>query len=373
MQNPFVFGVATDEEHFTDRTEDTHRLLQNFRHGVNSMIISPRRWGKTSLVHKVSRLAQSPTLKVVNIDIFACRNREDFYHLFATEVIKQSASKWEEWAENAKNFLVSLMPKISFGVDPLTDFSIALDFSNKRLNDEVLHLPERIATQKNIKIVICIDEFQQIAEFHESLEFQKQLRSVWQLQKNVSYCLYGSKKHIMSELFSKQNSPFYQFGDMFFLEKISSKDWIPFICDRFRTTNKTINPEFAEQICRIADNHSSYVQQLSWNVWVRTKESVNQENIDEALEQLIKQNSMLYYQYTEGLTAYQINYLKAVADGIQDTWTATETLKKYNLGTSGNIKRLKDALQKKELIDTEGANVYFNDPIFKIWFMRNIS
>ncbi len=95
MENkPFVFGVATSGDNFTDRKKETARLLSNFRHGVNTVLISPRRWGKTSLVRKVCRLAQSDTLKVVYLDIFSCRSEREFYDAFASAVLKQTSSNW---------------------------------------------------------------------------------------------------------------------------------------------------------------------------------------------------------------------------------------------------------------------------------------
>ena len=101
MENkPFIFGVATSGDNFTDREKETERLLLNFRHGVNTVLISPRRWGKTSLVQKVCSLAQSDELKVVYLDIFSCRSDKDFYDAFATAVLKQTSSKLEDWLEN---------------------------------------------------------------------------------------------------------------------------------------------------------------------------------------------------------------------------------------------------------------------------------
>ena len=101
---PFIFGVATSGDNFTDRKEETKRLLQNFQHGVNTVLISPRRWGKTSLVQKVCHLAQSDKLKVVYLDIFSCRSDKDFYDTFAAAVLKQTSSKLDEWLENVKLF-----------------------------------------------------------------------------------------------------------------------------------------------------------------------------------------------------------------------------------------------------------------------------
>lgn len=372
MSNPFVFGSATSGEQFTDRVKDTERLLANFTHGISVILISPRRWGKTSLVQKVSTMARSKDIKVVNIDVFSCRNVDDFYQLFATEVIKQTANKWEEWADNAKKFLSALIPKISFGVDPNTDFSVSLDFSNTKLNDELLDLPQKIAKDKGFRIVVCIDEFQQIAEFADHVHFQKKLRSVWQLQTEVSYCLYGSKKHVLSELFSKQSMPFYKFGDVLFLQKISTDDWISFICERFLSTGKNISAELAKKICDTVENHSSYVQQLSWNVWIKTDTYATSVDVDAAVIDLFNQNSMLYYRYIEGLSGFQINFLRAVADGKSSEFTRSETLHNYHLGTSANVKRLKDALEKKGLIDITGKIVSFNDPVFKLWFQQNV-
>ncbi|MEE1253052.1 MAG: ATP-binding protein, partial [Bacteroidales bacterium] len=214
MENkPFIFGIATSGDNFTDRKKETERLLLNFQHGVNTVLISPRRWGKTSLVQKVCRLAQSDKLKVVYLDIFSCRSDKEFYNAFATAIIKQTSSKFEEWLDNAKLFLSRITPKISIGPDPMTDFSISLEMNPKSEDiDEILQLPEKIAQKKNCSIVICIDEFQQIAEFSDSKTFQKRLRTIWQLQKDVSYCLFGSKKHLMNELFEKKSYPFYKFG-----------------------------------------------------------------------------------------------------------------------------------------------------------------
>jgi len=372
MENPFVFGTATFDEWFTDRETETHRLLANFQNGINTMIISPRRWGKTSLVLKASSLAKNKDLKIVNMDIFSCRSEVDFYQLFAVEIIKQTSNKWEEWANNTKQFLISLRPKITFGADPMNDFSISLDFSNKQLNEDILNLPQKIASEKKIKIVVCIDEFQQITEFNNSISFQKRLRSFWQLQKDVSYCLYGSKKHLMSELFSKQSLPFYKFGDLIFLQKIDTADWIPYIQSRFAHTRKSISGNLAESICQIVDNHSSYVQQLAWLVWVRTERTTTEQDLEEALNDLLNQNSMLYYNYLENLTAYQINFLIAITDGVHHEFSKKGIIAKYNLGTSSNIARIKKSLEQKELIDIYPKKITINDPVFQLWLRKNV-
>lgn len=374
MENkPFIFGIATSGDNFTDRKKETERLLLNFQHGVNTVLISPRRWGKTSLVQKVCRLAQSDKLKIVYLDIFSCRSDKEFYNAFATAIIKQTSSKFEEWLDNAKLFLSRITPKISIGPDPMTDFSISLEMNPKSEDiDEILQLPEKIAQKKNCSIVICIDEFQQIAEFSDSKTFQKRLRTVWQLQKNVSYCLFGSKKHLMNELFENKSYPFYKFGDAIYLQKIGTQDWVEYICNRFSVTGKQISEQLAERISQAVDNHSSYVQQLAWLVWVHTDKIATEKDFESAYQDIIDQNTPLFEKQTESLTTYQMNFLRAVLDGVHSEFTKQEILNKYQLGTSANISIVKRALEKKELIEIEKRKIIIPDPIMSVWLKREL-
>lgn len=373
MDKPFIFGVAAAGDNFTDRKNESLRLKANFTHGVNTIIISPRRWGKTSLVRKVSQSIHEKDIRMVYLDIFSCRSEYDFYKAFTTAVLKQTSSRLDEWIENAKSFLSHITPKISIGTDPTSDFSLSFEWNPKEGSaDEILQLPERIAEKKNIRIVICIDEFQQIAEFDDSKTFQKKLRTIWQLQKLTSYCLFGSKKHLMNELFEKKSLPFYKFGDVMYLPKIGKPDWIEYICKQFRQTGKEISAEQAGQICDLTENHSSYVQQLSWLVWLHTEQAVSAQSIDEAVEDLLAQNSILYQRETENLSSYQMNFLRAMVDGVDSEFSRKEVIDTYRLGSSANVQRIKKALAQRELIDIEGRKVVLNDPVFKLWLEREI-
>lgn len=371
---PFVFGVRVEGNTFTDRKEETNRLKMNFLYGVNTILISPRRMGKTSLVEKVCSLVESDTLKIAKIDAFGCRSENDFINAFATAVVRATSSKWEEWMENAKTFLSRFIPKISIGQDPLTDFSIALEYNRANtVTEDILQLPETIAKQKGIKIVICIDEFQQIADFPDSITFQKKLRSVWQLQRNVSYCLYGSKKHMMEKMFQSQSHPFYRFGDLFYLDKISETDWVEYICDRFRVTGKEISRELASEICTVTDRYSSYVQQLAWLVWLRTDKHATKEDVEFGIDRMLDACEPLFIQQTESLSAYQMNFLRALANGVHTGFTRSEILDTYQLGTAANISRLKKALTEKDLIMmTAPKKLEISDPILALWLKKRI-
>ena len=371
IDNPFVFGKAAEGIYFTDRVEDSRRLMANFTHGINTILISPRRWGKTSLVKKVISEIDNPDIKPVFIDIFQCKSEYEFYHTFATAIIKQTSSKIDEWVEMAKTFLSNISPKFSFGTDPMNDFSLSFEWEPKNNMDaEILQLPEKIARKKNIRLVVCLDEFQQIADFNDALTFQKKLRSVWQHQQNVSYCAFGSKKHLMENIFNDKSMPFYKFGDMMFLKKIPTEDWIPFVRTKFQLTGKQITAEQVTDICEAAENLSTYVQHLSWIVWYKSAEVVTDKNITDAIDDLLEQNKVFFQREVEQLSEHQLNFLSAIANGVNTGFSRKEIIRKYRLESSANIQSVKKALLKKDLIDIDGQEIYLNDSLFKLWLKR---
>ena len=371
---PFVFGVKAEGEVFTDRKEETEILRQNFTHGINTIIISPRRMGKTSLVDKVAGIVACDEIRVARMDAFACRSERDFANAFVTAVIKATSTRLDEWIQNTKTFISHLVPKISFGPDPMNELSISVDYNDFPNGlDEMLSLPEKVASKCGYRIVVCIDEFQQIGEMNDSLTFQKKLRTVWQHQKHVTYCLYGSKKHMMENIFLNSSCPFYRFGDLFYLRKISREDWVAFICDRFEKTGKSISEELAGTICDMTERYSSYVQQLAWFLWLRTESDACREDLEIAVNRLLDANESLFIQMTESLSEYQMNFLRALTDGVTSGFSTQNVLDKYRLGTSANINRLKKSMKEKDLIDSPRANcIELSDPILKLWLKKRI-
>lgn len=369
MTSPFVYGMSVEGENFTDRELETRRLVLNFEHGVNSILISPRRMGKTSLVKRAASMINVPDIKVVYMDIYKCRTEYDFYEIFASSVISAAATRMEKMIETAKEFLTSIKPSISYSPEPNTDFALSLGVSPKfNTPEEILNLPERIAQKRGIRIVVCIDEFQQIGEMPQSLTVQKTIRSVWQHHRHTSYCLFGSKQHLMSELFYSRKMPFYQFGDMFFLKKIPTEKWVPFIVSRFQKAGKQISDELAGRICTAVDNYSAYVQQLAWNVMVVSGETVDAQAVTQGIRATLDQVVPLFIEQTSPLSTYQLNFIRAICQGHHDDFGKAEVTSMFNLGTRSNLPKLKKALIEREIIEVTETGCYIADPLFKLWF-----
>lgn len=372
MEAPFLYGKTVTEDAFTNRSADIKRLTGNLQNHINTILISPRRWGKSSLVKKVTTGISSRSTRIIMLDLLSIRNEEEFYKVLATETIKATSNKLTEWIQTGKEFLKHLTPKISLGTDPMQDFDISFEWKELEKNyKEILNLPQKIAKKKKLHLVICIDEFQNCESFKEPKLFQKRLRTEWQHHHQVTYCLYGSRQHMMAELFEKQSNPFYKFGDVLYLPKISRQDWISFIRDQFRATKKSIAEDMANLIAAMVQDHSYYVQQLSYLVWTATSKTVTPEIIMAAVEDLLAQNAILYTRETENLTNIQFNFLKALAEGVHTGLSSREVVNKYQLGTSANVLKIKKVLIQKELIDDQ-AGIYFLDPVYELWFKKNM-
>ena len=370
--SPFIYGTTVSIQSFTNRETESAKLQSNLLNGINTTIISPRRWGKSSLVEKVIAdiNKKDKKTKTVIIDLFSVSSEEEFLEHFAREVIKASSSKWQEWMGSGKEFFKKLIPKLSLGIDPTTDFSVSFDWHElKKNSDEILNLPETIAKKKGIKFIICLDEFQNLASFNDYLNFEKKLRACWQRHKSVTYCLYGSKRHMMTDIFNNPSKPFYRFGDIMLLQKIETKKWVSFICKSFAATGKQIDEKTAEIIPFVMKNHSWYVQQLAHYTWNVTHKRATSTEVFTALKELINANSPLYQKETESISHTQLNLLKAVAKD-ETQFTSAAVMNKHQLGTPRNVSKNKTILINNDIIHEINNKFEFVDPAFELWFKK---
>ena len=338
FQSPFQFGTLATEENFIDRTEDRALLKQLLASHINVMLISPRRWGKSSLVKKaMTELSEEDKeVRICYIDAFSIGSEAEFYRTFASQVIACASSKF--------------VPQ-------------------ERDKMAILQLPELLAKEKGIRIIVCIDEFQQLANLPEYKDMEGKMRSVWQQQQLTSYCLYGSKRNMMLNIFNNSNSPFYRFGQVIFMQKIAKEHWIPFILSSFEKTGKRISESFASRICDVVECHSWYLQQLCYFIWSFTVSEVTEEVFSLGLKQVLNINTPMFQNDTENLSSTQIEMLKAIADGEQH-FSAQAVKQVYNLGNPNTIVKNKKILQNKDIIEKQKADFVFVDPIYRLWFQE---
>ena len=357
--SPFQFGTLATNENFIDRQEDRALLKQLLSSHINVMLISPRRWGKSSLVKRaMSELAgEDNNVRICYIDAFSIGSESEFYRTFASQVIACASSKMERWIEDAKKFLTGVIPQVVVS-DQVTDF-MAFDLKfvpQERDKMTILQLPELLAKEKGVRIIVCIDEFQQLANLPEYKDMEG--------REGLPASL---PRYMMLNIFNNSNSPFYRFGQVIFMQKIAKEHWIPFILSSFEKTGKSISAEMAERICDAVVCHSWYLQQLCYFIWSFTVSEVTEDIYHLGLKQVLNINTPMFQNDTENLSSTQIEMLKAIANGEQH-FSSQAVKQIYNLGNPNTIVKNRKTLQNKDIIEKQNDAFGFVDPIYRLWF-----
>lgn len=368
--NPFKYGEFASGAGFCNRKPEIKRLHQAFHDGQSIILISPRRWGKSSLVDEALNRYKGGKLLVIKIDCFGKRSAEEFYLALLQTSLKSSSTKLQEISNTVKKFLSGIVPYISFSTGPADEVKISFSSVPDKIDaSAILDLPQKIAVEKGVRVVVCIDEFQKIAEWNDGNSILERLRSQWQKHPDVSYCLYGSQRHLMAALFTDSSQPFYRFGETIFLQKIKREEWVHFIIERFEKSGKKIEKSLAELLADKAACHSYYVQYLSRLTWNNTEKIVTEDIVNQSFADLLNDQVNIFQRITERLTQYQINYLKAFCQG-ETKFSSTKVLKEYNLGSPGNIKRIEKVMEDLEIIDYSEEEAFFTDPFFEPLFRK---
>jgi hypothetical protein len=371
MEFPFVFGRIVTGSQFIDRKKELAKLKTNIDHGIHTVLISPRRWGKSSLVKYLSKkLSKNKNLKFVFIDLFRQADELEFYEEYSQTVLKEVSTKLEDLGNLVQKFFKTIQPGITIGNVGSGEFNVTLQWEDMEKNyDEILDLPEKLAKKRKQKFIICIDEFQNMEKFKNPGLFQSRLRSVWQHHTHVVYILYGSKRPIMDKIFNDQNNPFYRFAENMYLPKIKKKHFSRYIISTFEKSGKTIPKDRAVKIIDLAEKNPYFVQQLARYVWMKSSEMVVESDLQEAVDEIMLQNAIWYLREVERMTPPQFNYLKAVVNKEQNL-SGQEVLKKYKLGSSANVAKIKKVMEEREILDYWNPYPEFMDHFFKEWIKK---
>ena len=371
---PFMYGLIAENDNFIDRVEDRKQLKTFLGGGINVMLISPRRWGKSALVKAaMEELKQEDKqIRVCYLDASRIISEEEFYNKFAIAVIEAASSTLEKKWADFKQYVQALIPGVKLKASAFDAVEMKMELNFAPLKDSaerVLQLPEQISIDKGLHIIVCIDEFQQLSYLPNWKKMEATMRSVWQHQHHANYCLYGSKRHMMMDIFNNSNNPFYRFGQVLYMKKIEKQYWMPYIIEGFTKTGKHISEELASMICDIAQCHSWYVQQFSLFVWMNTETEVTEEIVNRQLQVVIDTNADMFAKDIENLAASQVAMLRAVSAG-ETQFNAKEVVERYGLGAPRTITLNKKTLIKRDIIEVNGDGYQFIDPIYALWFKR---
>lgn len=370
QKNPFLTTGYISEEYFCDRKEETEKLIRLFENGNNVTLISERRIGKTSLIqHVFEKIKEKDEFYTIYVDIFSSRSIEDFIKQLSEAIMKKFSERTSV-GEIFWKFIKSLRPLISFDNitgEPQVQINYQSEFEKTNTLQNIIQLLEK----QDKRVIVAIDEFQQITEYPEK-NIEANLRTQIQFLKNTSFIFCGSKRKLLIDMFSNAKRPFYMSTQMMFLDKIQSDIYAEFITHQFNKNDIGIEKNTTNTILEITKNYTFFTQKLCNRIYSYQPEKVDKKIVLNSLTEIIEENRLGYLQLRALLTKAQWNYLIAIAkeDKIKQI-NSQEFLMKYKVGTASNSKRLIEALTEKDLItelpDKDGTNYTVNDVFLFHW------
>ena len=346
--NPFLLKGYTSKELFCDRETELERLCNNVENGIDTTLISPRRMGKTGLIlHLFNHYKNEKAIECLYVDINFATSQADFNKLISEAILKKFPEK-TPIGKLFMNLLKGFRPIIRFDAisgHPQVEIAYKTEDEKTHTLQGILHF---LNSQKPL-IVLAIDEFQQINDFPEK-NTEAMLRSTIQHLHNIRFIFCGSKKTLMTDMFSNAKRPFFASTRLMYLDKINNKNYSAFIRKHFEKNGKQIDNESINFILEWTRTHTFYTQSVC-NMLFLMFDSVAIQEVKAVCLELMQRNQPTFFQYKALLTAAQWKYLIAIAkeDSVEKI-SAKSFLMKYNIGTPTDSRRLKNALLDKDLI-----------------------
>jgi len=374
MENPFQYGNVVQAESFCNRKQELADLTRAMENGERLFVYSERRFGKTSLVLLALEKLPKTQFVGVYVDLWPTDDLNSFTTAMAKAIAEATATTAGKMMEAAKRFFSRLAPSMTVDEEGQTTihFEMTKDRDPEPELDEVLAAPQKLAKQKNRKVVIILDECQRILEYHGDM-VERKLRSAIQHHRNVSYIFLGSRKHLVQEMFLTKSRPLYRAAGHYPLGPIEEKHWLPFIRQRFAASKKTIADEQIRSICRLTEGHPFFTQHLCHVLWEMADSDVaiSDELIHKAQRLLLDRESFAYTTLWESLAVNQQRFLKGLAQEASGVKPFASTFtRRYGLRSASNAQRAVDALISREIIDRDNGSFCIADRLLKLWIQQ---
>jgi AAA+ ATPase superfamily predicted ATPase len=365
---PFSVTGYYGPSYFCDRENETKNILENIRGGSSTILTAQRRIGKTSLImHILAKLPKGT--RGIYLDILPTENMNGFLNELASSVIKNIPDR-KGFGKKIWDFIRSLRPTLTF--DMLTGApQVSFALKDQEVNRQIEAILQFLESQDE-KIIIAIDEFQQILKYPEE-NSDAWFRSIIQKMKNVVFIFCGSQQHLMNELFTLPSRPFYNSARMLKIDKIDHKKYNSFILKKFSEIKMLVTENIVDQMLNWADDHTFYVQLICNRVFIRGNKVVNEDDWKEEADRLLQEQEPVFLNYRGMITSAQWNMLKASAlENELYEPTGHEFISKHSLGNPATVLRTLQALLRMELIyfdyNREGRKYYkINDLLFRRW------
>jgi len=376
MKNPFVYGEVVAGKDFANRKEEMESLMRDLKDGQNIFLVSPRRYGKTSLIVNVLKELQKEGLYTAYIDLFKISSFRALLELYTGEISRASESKIDSFTRFVKEFFPNLRPRIIISPEGSPSVEIDYDPKEKRIPSllgEVYDAPQKIALKGKHNFVVVFDEFQEIANL-DGERIEKLMRAHFQHHDRVAYLFAGSRRHIIYDMICNRGRAFYGMGKLMKLDKLPQGEFSRFLQNKFKRTGFSVEEGVMDEILHVTENYPYNAQFLCHELWdnCQGKRRISIEDIYSALNKILEDQSMAYITIWDSLTMNQRRLLIAIASSGGRDIFSKKSIKENNLGAVSSVQTSANLLMKKEIVDKEDGGYFITDVFFKEWIKREM-
>lgn len=376
--NPFVYGEIVTAAAFADREVERDRLARDLLSGQKVFLISPRRYGKSSLVRHVLRSLAKQGVLTVEVTVASSSSYVGFLEAYARALVMADTpvGRLRQWTAD---LLRAVRPEVRFEAEPsgTSRFAIAFptvqtDRDISRLANEVFALPARITAARKRRMAIALDEFQAIGAFNGG-SIEHALRAAVQDQRQVGYVFAGSEPSLMERMLTSKR-PFYKAGPVMRLEKIHQDDFATFLEARFAGSGLRPESGLGAAIVELAGNVPYDVQRLAHEMWddlrAAGRKTATLDDLHATLTRLLQENGPMFEEAWQRLTLSQRGPLRALVleQGLEVLSADVRT--RHRLAGASSVQSALLALVRADLVTKDGPRYTMVDSLFREWVAR---
>ncbi|MEA2033854.1 MAG: ATP-binding protein [Euryarchaeota archaeon] len=376
MKNPFIYGEVVTGNNFADREIELANIIRDLKDGQNIFLISPRRYGKTSLIINALEKLQLEGFYTAYIDLFKVSSFKGLLELYTESISRAAETKIERFSRLVRDFFPNIHPKVVIASDGKPSIEIDYEVKEKRarkLFDEVYEAPQRIAVRRRRDFIVVFDEFQEIANLNGEI-IEKGMRACFQHHDRVGYLFAGSRRHIIYDMISNKQRAFYNMGKIMNLSKIPGGEFKAFLEDKFSETGFSLEEGVLDEILNVTENYPYNVQFLCHELWNNSLDSrrATVDDITPAMNKILEGQSAVYVTIWNTLPRHQKRMLVAIASSGGANIFSSDFISDNALGAVSSVQTSVNLLMKKEMIDKENDTYYITDVFFKKWIGKEM-
>ena len=371
MRNPFHYGTPVSGEHFAGRESELRALTSRMRDGINVVVVSPRRYGKTSLLSAAAGSLERSGAAVVQVNVLRCRDLRTLAGQLVTHAYRAKGGRWHRLRQAVPEFLrrFRVAPMVVFEGDrPRFEFSPSLSSSDSdAVIADVYALLAELAEKR--PAVLVLDEFQAVTDLGTHLP--SLFKALSDEHPAVSLVLAGSKKHLMERLVVDRDAPLYGMAEHFALDVVPAEVMAQYLVRRCEAGGKRMSATVAAQLVELSGPVPNDIQHLAYEVFDVAGRTVTEDDVREGLRRAVAHEAGLHADRYEALSPGQRRVVSELASAPVERPMAGQFVRSVGLANPSSVRKAIEALVADELVEVRSGAYRVANPFFAAWLRES--